>query len=115
MRLVFIAGPYRGASAWEIEQNVRRAEALALEVWRLGAVAVCPHAMTRYYQDALPDDVWLRGMLELLGACHAVLLVPGWAESSGTRAEVARADTLGLHVFQGLAALGSWLRTEAAQ
>ncbi len=40
MKIIFISGPYRGANTWEVEQNVRRAEALALEVWRLGHVAI---------------------------------------------------------------------------
>lgn len=61
MKVIYIAGPFRGPDSWAIEQNVRAAEALALEVWRMGAVAYCPHAMTRFYQGAAPElRDWLR-------------------------------------------------------
>ena len=60
MKVVYIAGPFRGPNAWEIEQNIRRAESLALEVWRAGAAALCPYTNTRFFQGAAPDDVWLR-------------------------------------------------------
>jgi hypothetical protein len=43
MKLIYVAGPFRGKDAWEIECNIRRAESLALEVWRLGAACICPH------------------------------------------------------------------------
>ena len=39
MKVVYIAGPYRGRSNWEIECNIHNAEIVALEVWALGAAA----------------------------------------------------------------------------
>jgi len=33
MRVVYIAGPYRAPNAWEIEENIRRAERIALHIW----------------------------------------------------------------------------------
>lgn len=66
MRVVYIAGPFRAENAWEIEQNIRRAEEAALELWRAGAAVLCPHTNTRYFQGAAPDHVWLEGDLELL-------------------------------------------------
>jgi len=100
--VVYIAGPYRAPSAWAIEQNVRRAEELALEVWRMGHVALCPHSMTRYYQGALPDAVWLEGTLELLRRCDRVLVAEGWGESEGSRVEIAEAHRLGMPVHSRL-------------
>ena len=32
MKVGYIAGPFRGPNSWEIENNIRRAETLALEV-----------------------------------------------------------------------------------
>lgn len=112
MKVVYIAGPFRPKRAndcWEMEQNIRRAEALAFEVWRLGAVALCPHCNTRFFQNALPDEVWLKGDLELVNRCDAVMLAPGWRLSSGTLAEVQRANELGIPVFEELAKLKAWL------
>ena len=101
-KVVYIAGPFRAPSAWEIEQNIRRAEALALEVWRAGITAICPHTNTRFYQGAAPDEVWLEGDLEILRRCDAVLLTEGWDESAGTLAEVAEAKRGKIPVFMEL-------------
>lgn len=99
MKVVYIAGPFRAESGWEIEQNIRRAECLALEAWRAGFAVICPHTNTRFYSGAAPDEVWLEGDLEILRRCDAVLLVPGWENSTGTRWEFAEAIKCGIHVF----------------
>lgn len=99
MKVIYIAGPFRGPSAWDVQQNIMRAMALALEVWRRGAVALCPHANTMFFQDAAPDRVWLEGDLELLKRCDAVLLTDDWERSSGARAEVVFAREHGIQVL----------------
>jgi hypothetical protein len=114
MRRVYIAGPFRGVSAWLVECNVREAEALALRVAQLGAVPVCPHAMYRFYDRTLPDQFWLEATLDLLRVCHAIVLTKRWEESSGARAEEAEARRLGLPRFfedaDGLPRLAAWVR-----
>lgn len=109
MKLVYISGPLRAGNAWEIEQNTRRAESLALEVWKLGAAAICPHSNTRFFQGVLPDGVWLAGDLEILRRCNAVLTVPGWEGSEGAQTEVQEARGLEIPVFHSLAILQEWL------
>lgn len=105
MKLVYIAGPFRAHTAWDIEQNIRRAEERSLEVWRRGMAALCPHTNTRFFQGAALDEVWLEGTLEMLRRCDAVLLVPNWRGSSGTRAEITEALRLGIPVFESLTEL----------
>jgi nucleoside 2-deoxyribosyltransferase len=100
MRVVYVAGPYRGADAWEIERNIRRAETVALELWRMGAAPVCPHTSGRFFDGALPDDTFLRGDLALLERCDGVVLVKGWEGSAGTLAEVKYANKIGKPVFK---------------
>ncbi len=90
--LVYVAGPYRASNAWEVEQNVRAAEAHSLKVWEAGGVPVCPHTMTRYFDGALPDDTFLNGLIELMLRCDLVYVLPGWRKSEGTKAEIAEAD-----------------------
>lgn len=110
MPVVYIAGPFRGPSAWDVESNIRRAETLALEVWRLGAAAICPHTNTRFFQGAAPDEVWLKGDLEILRRCDAVLMTPDWEKSSGAQAERDDAEEHGISVFHSLDSLAAWLR-----
>lgn len=109
MKVIYIAGPYRAPNAWEREQNIRRAEELALAVWRMGAAALCPHTNTRHFQDAAPDQVWLDGDLELLSRCDAVLLTLDWARSAGARAERAFALAHHIPVFHWKTDLADWL------
>lgn len=112
MKLVYIAGPFRGPDHWAIECNIRRAESLALEVWRLGAAALCPHMNTRHFQGVLPDAIWLKGDLEMVKRCDAVLMVQGWEKSEGAATEAAWANSLGIPVFESLDKLRFWLTAE---
>lgn len=105
MLVVYIAGPYRGPDAFAIAENIRRAERLALAVWRAGAVALCPHMNTAHFQGAAPDAVWLAGDLELLTRCDVVLMVPGWESSAGARAEKQFAEDRGMPVYLSMAGL----------
>jgi hypothetical protein len=109
VKLVYVAGAFRAASAWLVEQNIRKAEALALEVWKLGAAVVCPHTNTRFFDGALPDATFLAGDLEILSRCDAVLMVEGWEQSRGAVAESVFATDKGIRVFTDIAALAQWL------
>jgi hypothetical protein len=105
MKIVFVVGPFRGKNAWEIEQNIRRAEAAALQIWRAGIAVICPHTNTRFFQGAAPDDLWLAGDLEILRRCDAVFCLPGWDGSEGSIGEAHLADSIGIPVFFDMDAL----------
>jgi hypothetical protein len=102
----YIAGKFRGPSHWDIAQNIRRAEAVALAAWRSGLFSwvYCPHLNTAHFQDAAPDDVWIEGHLEAMRAVHreggVVVVMNGWDKSSGTRAELEEAHRIGMPVFR---------------
>ena len=112
MKIVYIAGPFRGETAWDIERNVRLAETAALEVARLGAMPMCPHTNTRFFHGQCTEFFWVEGTLELLRRCDAVLLVGEWQKSSGSRGEEAEAARLSLPIFQDLEKLHEWLVAE---
>ena len=86
-----------------------RAMKLSLEVWRLGAAAVCPHANTMFFQNAAPDEVWLDGDLAILAKCDAILMTPDYERSSGARAEMHFAFDRGIPVFLKIDDLKEWL------
>jgi hypothetical protein len=117
MKLVFISGPFRSvnvngkSNAWGVQCNVMNAMALALEVWKLGHVAVCPHANSMFFQDAdgVEDSVWLEGYIKLLAKCDALITTDNWMNSSGTRAEVSYAKHNDIPVFHSVEELKSWL------
>lgn len=109
MKLVYVAGPYRGKDNYQIHKNVCRAEDLALLVWKAGAAAICPHLNTEHFQGAAPDEVWLNGDLEIITRCDALILVPDWETSVGTRHEIEFARERGIPVFYNMADLNAWL------
>lgn len=100
MRVVFVAGPYRGATAWEVAENVRAAERVGFNVASCGAMPLIPHANTANFDKTFTDQFWLLGTMELLRRSDAVMLVNGWERSVGARAEVEEAKRLGLPVFE---------------
>lgn len=113
MKVIYIAGPFRGPNHWAVEQNIRRAETLALEAWRLGCAVICPHTNTRFFDGAADDKIWLDGDIEIMLRCDAVLLTDNWQQSSGAKAEVAVARDAKIPVLLSLQELQSWLLGDA--
>ncbi|HLP84813.1 MAG TPA: DUF1937 family protein [Phycisphaerales bacterium] len=102
MKLIYVAGPYRAPSEWQVTLNIREAEAAALELWRMGYAVICPHKNTAYFGGAAPDQVWLDGDMEMLRRCDAVYAMPSWKKSTGATAEISEARRLGIPVFETL-------------
>ena len=100
--IVFVIGPYRADSEWEVVQNIRKAEAMALDVWREGFTAICPHKNTAMFGGALPDEAWLIGDREILSRCDAVILVDGYKYSSGSISEINIAKSLDIPIFEDI-------------
>lgn len=119
IRVVYVGGPFSGSCTWEIEGNVRRAEALALEVAKLGAMPLCPHTNSRFFHGvdlSLPipaSRFWYAGTMELLRRSDAMIVVPDWERSTGTHDEVNDCRTSGRPVFFDLDALRVWLKGQA--
>lgn len=110
IRLVYIAGKFRAPTPWLVEQHVRKAEEWMMKVWELGAVGVCPHAMGRFTDKAIPDNLVLDGTLELMRRCDGVFMVPdNWKQSEGAILERQEALKLNIPVFYGLSELKMWL------
>jgi hypothetical protein len=110
MKHVYIAGPYRGKTSWEVENNIRNAENAGFDVALLGAVPVIPHTMYRHFNGTLEDDFWLRATLSLLKRCDAMLLIPGWRRSEGSLAEH---ENFAGPQFENPMDLKEWLRSHA--
>jgi hypothetical protein len=107
--IVYVAGPFRGPNVWAVEQNIRRAEDLAMEVWKLGAVPVTPHLLGRFTDKVFPDEFMLASMRALLERCDALLLAPGWDRSAGTLDEVVYAKQTGKLIFSTVESLRDFL------
>lgn len=102
MKVFYIAGPYRADTERGVLENIRAAEAVAVEVWKAGHVALCPHLNSRLMGGICDDKVFLNGAIELMKRCDAVVFVPGWEKSKGTLAEYDEAQKLNLPVFNNI-------------
>lgn len=109
MSVVYVAGPYRAETPWQILRNIRTAQEAALEIWKHGAVALCPHANTALFDGEAPDAVWLAGGHELLRRCDAVFMSRGWSASQGAIVEKELAVELGLPVLFNFKEVADWL------
>lgn len=99
MKLVYLAHKIRDKSHWKHQQNIRAAEAVALELWLLGFAVICPGKNTEHFDGAAPDDTWLKGDFEIIRRCDAIVMGPGWETSKGARAERAFALINGIPIF----------------
>lgn len=109
MKVIYIAGPFRGQTPWEVELNIRNAEHAALAVAELGGVPLCPHTMFRFFNGLLNDEFWLEGTKELLRRCDSIYLITQWTSSSGSHGEKALAEEMGMPIFYTLPEVKLWL------
>jgi hypothetical protein len=97
MRLIYIAGPYRG----DVVGNIRRATGVAERVARAGDYPVTPHLLSPpHFESIQGDEFWLSATMELMRRCDEVLLMRGWDLSRGAIAEHAEANRLGMKVWR---------------
>ena len=97
--LVYVAGPYCSPTIAGVRANIERARAVAEQLWAAGYPTVCPHLNTALMDGVACDETFLQGDMLILERCDRVVLVPGWIDSAGTRAEIAHARARGLPVF----------------
>lgn len=110
MKVIYIAGKYRDVRGeYYVVQNIRAAEKIALHIWENGAVAICPHANTRLFGGALPDETWLNGDLELIRRSDAVYQMENAHDSAGAKMEIELAKKLGMPVLRGLVNLRNYI------
>lgn len=109
MKVVYVAGPYRADTEYEVLLNIQAAERLALQIWKAGAACICPHKNTAFFGGAADDNVWLTGDLEIVRRCDAVVCTSNWRTSQGASGEVAYARSLGTPVFECFEDFEKWL------
>jgi hypothetical protein len=113
MKIVYVIGPFRAPTNWDVCKNVRCAEALGLEVAKLGAMPLIPHKNTENFNGLLDDVFWIEGTQELLRRADAAITVEAmganWKQSVGSVGEVKEMTKLGKPTFHSLDSLKLWL------
>jgi len=100
MKLVYISGAYRSKFGINgIAENIWKARKVALKYWKLGFAVICPHLNTAFLDGSCPDQVWLKGDLEMLKRCDIIVMLKGYKKSSGALEELALAKEERLEVI----------------
>lgn len=94
MKLIYVAGLYRGFTPERIELNTQAAMHVGVLLAERGYMPVIPHKNTEkmeLYTNKCDDQFWLDGTMELLKAVNAVgggiLMLQGWRYSPGAHGE----------------------------
>jgi hypothetical protein len=97
--VVYLAGPYRAKNGRTVREHVRTAEDWAVQVWKRGHFALCPHLNSAFMDGEAPDELFLAAGEEMVRRSDAILLLPHWTESYGSKRELAMATKNQLRVF----------------
>ncbi len=107
--MVYVAGPFRGASPLDVRRNVERARDAGFEVAQCGAIPYIPHTMYADFDKQLTDEYWINATEEGLRRCDGILLLEGWRESEGSKSEANVAWDIGLPIFYDVANLKAYM------
>lgn len=100
---LYLSGPYTGNGPAERDLNIERAAWTAARLWDMGFAVVCPHMNTARFEERCKVagyDDFLRADIELLSRLDCVVMLPGWEESKGAKAERERAIDYGIPVYE---------------
>jgi hypothetical protein len=96
MKIIYVAGPFRGPTPWDIAENIRAAERIGLMVAMADAMPLIPHANTAHFDRQRDGQFWLDGTMELLRRCDGVVFLPTWRRSEGSVGEFREAGRLNI-------------------
>ncbi len=102
MKLVYIAGPYRGKDYLEIDSNIDRVRRAAARLAKEGIAFIAPHLNTAHFEVITPDipeQWWLDMTMGLLHRCDAIYVLVGSERSKGTQAEILDAQAREVPLF----------------
>jgi len=94
MKVVYIAGSYRAKTIFGRIVNTYKARKRAIKYWKAGYVVICPHTNSFNFDGTAPDEIFLKGYLELVCRSDIIVMLPGWKKSAGSRDEHKKAKRL---------------------
>jgi hypothetical protein len=107
---VYVAGAYSSDNVIGVLDNMREGMRWSTEVLLRGHAPFCPWIDFHFQLMLRPGEVlttldYYRYSLAWLEAAEVVFVIPGWEQSKGTLAEIARAEELGIPVVYRIGAL----------
>jgi len=107
---VYVAGPYRALDLLSILDNIRHGIRAATELLRLGFAPYCPWLDFMLHLMLLPGEslevtAYQNNSIEWLTMSDAMLVLPGYERSEGTKAEIKLAELLEIPIFYDIPSL----------
>lgn len=99
--LVYVSGPYTAKSHDEISANINAARDVAIKLWEMGHTVICPHLNTAHFETDCKAtyEQYMAGDFVLLAVCDAIVVLPGYDNSRGTKMEIDYAAELGIPTY----------------
>jgi len=96
--LIYVSGHY---TTGDKDANIAAAREIAVALWQMGHAVICPHANTAHFEDfaTITYDQFIAGDLMMIARCDALVMVPGWEDSKGARAEHFYALQQGIPIY----------------
>lgn len=107
-KVVYVIGPFRAANDYTRMQNIRCAEELTMQLWKMGYAAICPHTNTRHMEGFVPIKNILESDIAIMMRCDfCITTLPfnhvDLVNSEGSQIEIKYAQTHNLPVYESLA------------
>lgn len=98
--LVYVIGAYSG----NVDENIKKAESISLQLIRDGYHVVTPHKNTagyeQYEDETLTYETWIEMDLNILSRCDAVFVMNNSKNSKGAQIEIEHAKKLGIKIMR---------------
>ena len=112
--VIYLAGKYRDTSLYQVKQNIRLAESVAIELWKNGDYVISPHKNTAFLDGSISlndSEIWLLGDLKILERCDKIMVLPNWRDSRGTLREIdhALANCIPVHFWDNSGSIVEYL------
>jgi len=102
--VVYVAGKFRGPKLADVDRNISFASMFVAPIAEAGAMPVTVHLCEGVRAHDIHQENngqwWVDATLEVLRRCDALVVIPGWQDSSGTLGEIREAFRLGIPVFE---------------
>lgn len=109
---VYVAGPYSGNTIQTLG-NIRRGIGMSVKLLLRGYFPYCPWLDWLYgLFSEVPIELYQANSIAWLKVAQAVLVLEGWENSTGTKAEIEIAKREGIPVFYSIEALVKWVENE---
>lgn len=100
---VYIAGPYGDKDGYVlIDERINRARYAAMNLAERGIPFYAPHLNCAHFEviaPTAPVEFWTAMGLGFVQFAWGLLILNGWENSKGTRAEIAEARRLGIGIY----------------